>query len=684
MTHYFKGFSFFQKQLLLSISINIFSLAVVSGFLYTKVINEYRQNLVDLMKSKVTIISSTTASSLLFDDEQAASTILSSLSESPITRYVQIYRLDMTLFAQYKREDKIAIYAFNQVNVGESFVDNNIYVRSPIMSYGEHIGHIVISADTKILQVQKKQYAKIVFIIFCCSSFLAYILTWRLQRKLMLPIRRAVKLVSFVAQGRQYDRRITVESSDELGILCNGINIMLDTIEAHENQQLKNTEKLENLVDLRTEQLFQRANYDALTQLPNRHLLADRLMHAIDHADRVGECMALMFLDLDRFKVINDSLGHSVGDQLLVKVAEILRDLVRKEDSVCRWGGDEFVILLEHIHTTDGIKNKAKKIIEKISNPIEIQGHQLHISTSIGIARYPQDGKDAVSLLKNADISMYRAKDTGQGVFCFYQSEMLDGTAHRIAMENEVRKAVKEELFHLVYQPQVVAVSGKLCGIEALIRWKKGNHVIPPCDFLPIVEVIGLMNQLTSWVVREACRQNKAWQREGLDIVPIAVNIPVSFILLPQSAEEIYQTLDLADLDPRYFEIEITEDSFVSSANKTIQTLKSLKEMGVRISIDDFGTGYSCMSYLRDLPISTIKIDGSFVQALGESEANDGIVKAIIMLGKSLGLHLVGEAAETEYQVNMLNKLGCDIIQGYYFSKPLDAALMREYLKASK
>lgn len=680
MKNLLNGFSFYHKQLILVIGINVVSLAFISIFLYNNIIADYRDNLVNSMKSKATIIASTGKSALLFDDDASAESILNSLSESTTMNYAQIYRIDKTLFAEYKKNSHSVSAHYPQVSPGAHFNSNAVTVLYPIVSDGENIGYIVMSASLEGLREQNQRYARIILAVFICSAFFAYILNWRLQGKLMAPINRIIDVVSAVAKERTYHRRVDSNRSDELGILCDGINSMLDTIQKHESLQQENTEKLEGLVALRTEQLFQRANYDALTQLPNRHLLTDRLNHAIDHAERVNEMMALIFLDLDRFKVINDSLGHGVGDQLLIEISKRLSTFVRKADSVCRWGGDEFVILLEHVNDIEAIREKAEKIVGHFNRPIDIQGHQLHVTASMGVACFPADGRDSQTLLMHADISMYKAKEAGKGTYRFYQREMAAGTVHRIAKENQIRSAVNEGQFYLTFQPKVLASSGKLCGAEALIRWKHEGRVVSPADFLPIVEELGLMNQLTVWVINEVCRQNKLWQNEGLDIVPISVNVPGSYILLPNATEQILTALNSQGLDPKYMEVEITEDSFVSSTRRIIQNLKSLKSLGVAISIDDFGTGYSCMSYLRDLPVSIIKIDGSFVQSIGKSEANDGIVKSIITLGKSLGLNLVGEAAESENQVAVLRELGCDIIQGYYYSKPLDAHAMRDYL----
>lgn len=675
--------TYFRKQLILVIGINFLSLAVVSSVLYTNFVADYRDNLVSTMTSKVSMLSASSSSALLFDDSGAATDLLASLSESPNTRFAQLFDAQQQSFAAYIRPGATIDVTPAAMNQGSQFLNNTLYLYQTIEMDGETLGHILLSVDTNELKNQQTRYARIVLVIFAFSLLFAYGLNWRLQSVMFAPINKLAELVSYVAQKRKYHRRIDFTQDDEIGSLVKGVNSMLDTIEEHEKQLQENSDRLESLVALRTEQLFQRANYDALTQLPNRHLLIDRLSHGIDNADREKSGMALMFLDLDRFKVINDSLGHSIGDQLLSQVARKLVSLVSKADSVCRWGGDEFVILVEHLEQTDDVENLAIRIINTLSQPMDVSGHLLHISTSIGIARYPYDGSDSMTLLKHADISMYRAKDQGPGKYCFFNSTMLDDSVQRLSMESQIRSAFDNNEFHLVYQPQLCLESNTMCGIEALIRWTSGGKMTPPNEFLPVVEEIGLMNTLSEWVLKESCQQTVDWQEQGFKVVPVAVNLPASFIILPNCAQIVSDILKSTGLAPELLEIEITENTFVASTDMTIKTLEKLKNMQVGIAIDDFGTGYSCMSYLRDLPVSKLKIDGSFVQHIGESEANDGIVKSIITLGKSLKLRVVGECVELANQNTVLKEMGCDIAQGYLHSKPLDRYKMAEYLKNS-
>lgn len=674
-----KRLSFFRTQLLGIVSINVLSLALVAGLLYSSFANDYKDNLVDVMRSKATLLASASSSAILFQDQEAATKILSSLNEHPATRFAQIFDIDGALFVEFRRPGQTVDVAFEALESNAFFKNGNIYVCEPIFLDGEVLGAILISADTESLQAQQSKSAFTIAVVFLVSILLAYALNWRMQGVLSAPLRSMVRLIENVAEKREYNQRLRVTKYDEIGVLSQGVNSMLDTIEAHEKQLHDNAQRLEGLV----QELFQRAHYDALTNLPNRHLLMDRLSHCIESAKRAETGAALLFLDLDRFKVINDSLGHPLGDQVLVCVAKQLRKIVRESDSICRWGGDEFVILLEDVKHESDIHTVAKKIIAQLTQPIDIDGHQLHISTCIGVATYPSDGEDAVTLLKHADISMYKAKDRGPGHYCFFDQTMLADSVLRLSMETRVRQALEQAELYLVYQPQVRATDGAVVAVEALARWNRGGEMVSPDSFLPVVEELGLMRQFSLWALREACLQTKQWQREGLAPFTVAVNLPVSFIMDSQCLESIESVLDESGLSPEYLELEITENAYLSTTSYAVEVLQSLCDLGVSIVIDDFGTGYSCLSYLRDLPISSLKIDGTFVRELGKGTVNDGIVQSIITLGKSLDLELVAECVETKEQLDILIGMECDVIQGYYFSEGLIAADATQYLKSN-
>ncbi|WP_166423929.1 EAL domain-containing protein [Paraglaciecola sp. 20A4] len=685
--------SFFHKQLIAIIGTNLLILGIAAFLIYSAFVDDYRDNLIKTMDSHASLLSAASRSALLFNDERAGHTILASLEKIPAVRYVQILDSRKAIFATYTREGQSNDFSLSDTTPGYYFTNNNLYLTQEITLEQDVLGYIILSADTLSLQAQQRRYGQMVLWVFVLGTLLAYLLNWRMQKRLQSPIKRLIGLVDYVAKEGVYDQRIFNRREDEIGRLVNGVNSMLDTIEDHQFKLSEHSEHLEGIVALRTEQLYERANFDALTQLPNRHSLTDKIAQAIERAKGKSSNLALMFLDLDRFKVINDSLGHFMGDKLLVEVTKKIQQIIKNDDVVGRWGGDEFVILIENPQDISAVDALAKEIIAGLSLPLIVAGHQLHISTSIGIACFPKDGDDASSLLKHADTSMYKAKEIGLGQFRFFDQEMLNDSVWRLTLETQLREAAAQQQFELVYQPKVNIRDATLVGLEALIRWENGQESVHPTVFLPIAEDIGLMESISVWVLNQACQQNADWQRLGIDIVPVAVNLPASFIMGPHCLEFIRHALKQSGLAAEFLEVEITENTFIASTELAVNVLSALHELGVNVAIDDFGTGYSCMSYLRDLPVNTLKIDGTFINDLVSPELTDagngrdqhnrdhGILKSIIMLGKSLGLSIVAECVEEKFQVDILREMGCDVIQGYYYSKPLSVDDADAYLR---
>jgi diguanylate cyclase (GGDEF)-like protein/PAS domain S-box-containing protein len=416
------------------------------------------------------------------------------------------------------------------------------------------------------------------------------------------------------------------------------------------------------------------AHFDALTNLPNRALLNDRLELAIAEAKRYQKKLAIVFLDLDRFKNVNDSLGHHAGDVLLQAVAERLKSCVREIDTVSRLGGDEFVILLNGITDTNDVANVAQKVVNIIALSFNLDGHEVHIGTSIGIGIYPDNGQDSPTLFKNADAAMYHAKESGRNNFQFFSSAMNDKAFEQISLENDMRRALKNNEFFLHYQPQIDIPTGRIVGIEALIRWQHPDKgLISPAQFIPLAEGCGLINPIGEWVLETACIQNKRWQDEGLIKVPIAVNLSALQFRQKDIKETIAQALRGARLEPGYLELEITEGITMKEIENTVRTLHEIKQMGVLISIDDFGTGYSSLSYLKRFPIDKLKVDQSFVRDITADPDDAALVRTIIGIGHSLRLKVIAEGVETEAQLAFLQEYRCDEVQGYYFSRPLSA-----------
>lgn len=416
------------------------------------------------------------------------------------------------------------------------------------------------------------------------------------------------------------------------------------------------------------------ATHDALTGLANRHLLGDRLAQAIARSSRSQHLLALLFLDIDRFKDINDSFGHVFGDQLLQQVAVRLKENVREGDTVSRQGGDEFIIVLTDLQKPEDVVVIASKILHAFSSPFIVGSRRLYVTTSIGATLYPNDSTDIETLLKNADIAMYRAKRESGNDFRFYSSEMSVTTKERVELETALRWAVERQEFELFYQPKVALNDGRVVGVEALIRWHHPDlGLVSPVHFIPMAEELGLIVPIGKWVLRTACSQLKQWQEAGLPPITVSVNISARQFRQEGLVKAITDILQETGLDPRYLELELTESMVLNSADKSTVTLHELKALGVELSIDDFGTGYSNLSYLKRFPVDRLKIDQSFVQDIVNDSDDAAIAYLIISLGHSLNLKVIAEGVETAEQLAFLHNNHCDEIQGYYCSQPVSA-----------
>ncbi|PJA24791.1 MAG: hypothetical protein COX57_06590, partial [Alphaproteobacteria bacterium CG_4_10_14_0_2_um_filter_63_37] len=417
------------------------------------------------------------------------------------------------------------------------------------------------------------------------------------------------------------------------------------------------------------------AEHDPLTDLPNRTLLTDRMHQAIARARRSGELLGVLFLDLDNFKTINDSLGHEIGDQILCQVGHRLTMCLRDIDTVSRQGGDEFVILLDGIPNADETARLAERILVVLAEPIQIQGLELSITPSIGITLYPNDGHNPSQLIRNADAAMYQAKQSGRNNFQFFTQDLNQRAFARLALENALRRAVERAEFAVYYQPLVDLKTGQISGMEALLRWHHPERgVLAPGEFIQVAEESGVIVPLGMWVLREACRQLQQWRKEGLPPLLMAVNLSGLQLRQPHLAEEVKKALEAYDIEPHWLELELTESVLVREGGGPQEILGKLKTMGVKLAIDDFGTRYSSLAYLKRFAIDRIKIDRSFIQDLPGDEENAAIVRAIVSMAHSLRLEVLAEGIETQGQLNFVRREGCDAAQGYLFSRPLPAA----------
>jgi diguanylate cyclase (GGDEF)-like protein len=414
------------------------------------------------------------------------------------------------------------------------------------------------------------------------------------------------------------------------------------------------------------------AQHDGLTGLPNRNLLHDRIQRALVAAARNQTRVGILFIDLDRFKTINDSLGHQVGDRLLQAVAQRLLSCVREGDTVARQGGDEFVVVLPSLNDAEDAARVAQKIREQLPQSFVIEQQEFNVTPSIGICLYPDDGSDVETLKRHADTAMYQAKEGGRNTYRFFTGRMNEAAQERMLLENNLRRAIRHKEFKLHYQSQIDLASGKIVGVEALVRWQHPDKgLIEPSYFIPVAEDTGLIVSLGEWVLNEACREARGWQVSGQPPVKVTVNLSARQFRERDLVGTVRGALDSAELDPSCLELELTESVVMEDADSTITTLEDLSNLGVQLAIDDFGTGYSSLSYLKRFPIDKLKIDQSFVRDVTNDPEDAAIASAIIALARSLNVKVIAEGVETEEQLAFLREHGCEEGQGFYFARPV-------------
>ncbi|WP_413792428.1 MULTISPECIES: EAL domain-containing response regulator [unclassified Pseudomonas] len=441
---------------------------------------------------------------------------------------------------------------------------------------------------------------------------------------------------------------------------------------------------LERTIEERVQELLKVSHllqYDVLTELPNSMLLGDRLTQAMAQCRRHDRQLAVMFIGLDRFKRINNALGHPVGDEMLKRVARTLTTVVRESDSVFRYGSDEFVVVLGDVVDPQQTKGVADKLLAAISSPHPIDGHDLSVTASLGISVYPTDGFDAVALIKKAETAMRNVKETGPNDYRFFTEDMNRRARQQQTIESGLRLALQRKEFVLHYQPKLDLKSGKVVGVEALVRWDRPGHgLVYPSDFIPVAEDSGLIVPLSQWVLQEACQQACRWQAQGMRPLYLSVNVSAIDFRQRGFVEGIARTLKETGLDPTQLELEITESVLMQNIDTTVAILKAIKQQGIRLAIDDFGTGYSSLSYLQKFPVDVLKIDQSFVGDLSIDSNDAKLVSTIISLGKSLNLHIIAEGVETLEQLEFLKKHQCEEVQGYYFSKAVEPQAFADWM----
>ena len=694
-----------RKLTLLTVVISTVSLLLASiAFITSDRINT-QQTVSDHLGTMADIIAANSSAALLFSDPVAAQETLGFLNSQPYIQAAAIYGMDEIAFASYIKPGlKLEMPEILSHTANTLFWGDYVELFSHIVYEGEQIGVVYLRSDMEAVHDRLIWFLGIVTLVLIVSLLVTFVLSAQLQRFITDPLLRLSAIARQVSTEKNYAVRVIGEGKDELGNLITDFNTMLDEIQSRDNELRDNRLKLEERVARRTRELEianeqlelskekaesvasrmeYHAHHDALTGLPNRVLLNDRITSELAHARRQQTNAALLFLDLDRFKIINDSLGHAVGDQLLRVISRRLNNCVRDEDTVARLGGDEFMILLPRISGSADAGRIAKKIIECLVDPISCNGHELHITTSIGISIYPYDGADAETLIKHADISMYRAKELGRNKAVYYTAEMNAGSRKQLAMETNLRKALERNQLKLFYQPKIDISRNTIIGVEALLRWEHPTMgFISPLDFIPVAEDTGLIVPIGEWVLRTAFRQLQQWHNAGFTGLTVAVNLSSAQLSRPGFEDVVAQALDESELDAGMTELEITENVAMENIDSAIIILEKLKCMGINIAMDDFGTGYSSLSYLRRLPIDTVKIDKSFVREIPDSADDVTIAQAIIAMAQSLKLSLIVEGVENVRQLNFFRQQGVHIVQGYLFSKPVAAPELLKMLES--
>lgn len=602
-------------------------------------------------------------------------------SEIKLT-FLKDFEYDQKIFDL--KDDKIQIDAVSdQKIIGRAFLDD---------IDGKHLLLLSIEKNRDINNIGEAGIKATLWLLLGLFFLFAIIITVILDRGILLRFQELSNDIRKIGEGKDLSVRLKRQNiDDELTDVSNEINGMLGALERSqlflsksESALKKAIEKLQDEVlehQKTQEQIKYIAYHDTLTGLPNRNLLNELLVHSITLAERNNKCMAVLFLDIDGFKMINDSKGHGMGDQILQEVAERLLKTLRKSDVIARHGGDEFIVIIEELDNCSGVELIANKIVNCFQEPFHLENQDYFLTTSVGVAVYPADGQTPDMLIKNADIAMYKAKENGKNQYLFCTPVMKDVANEMMELSTNLYRAIEKNELELYYQPQLSCHNNQIMGVEALIRWRHPvMGLISPAKFIPIAEKTGLILPIGEWVLRTACQQNKKWQEQGLPKIRMGVNLSLRQFHNNDLLNLVESVLKETKLAPQYLELEITETIAMKEKSYIINTLNAFRQIGVSIAIDDFGTEYSSLSYLKHLPVDRLKVAMQFIRGIGIDHKDEALAKGIIVLAKSIGMNVIAEGVETKEQLEFLKNHNCDEIQGYYFFKPLAEAEMTKLL----
>jgi diguanylate cyclase (GGDEF)-like protein len=657
------GHSFAHRMTILALlASSVASATLMAAFLGFDSVNTHRE-LENRLSTLANIVGQNSAAALQFDDRAAAMEVMGALDAERSVVAACLYGTSGQLFAEYQRSATVHDCPV-QLRAAGRPAPGFVTVSRRVQKGEDFAGTLLLQADLRAIEERWRRMLVITGVLLMVALVVGGLAGSLLQRKISGPVQELAAAMHEVTEQHNFAARVALEGSDEIAQLGSGFNTMLAEL------QKRAEEKAEFEAQLRHQALN-----DDLTGLPNRRLLADRLSHALQRARRESHEVALLYIDLDGFKLVNDSLGHLIGDLLLRQVAERLRARVRSSDTLARLGGDEFAVVLSGEAAREQAGVVAIALLEVLAPPFAVEEHEITISASIGMSLFPENGSTPVELLQQADSAMYAAKRLGKSRMVAFSDELGASIRERLKLETELRNAIAHGEMRAYYQPEFDVTTRELVRFEALARWIHPTlGMVAPGKFIPIAEETGLIVPLGAYIMEQACREAVRWQRMARREVQVAVNVSSLQMMREPFVEEVAEILRRTRLDPRLLQIELTESVMVNGTARVAESMAALSALGVSLAIDDFGTGYSCLSYLPQLPFDALKIDRSFVNELGMRDDVDAMVHSLVTLAHNFGMRVIAEGVETEQQMERITELRCDEVQGYLLGKPVSDA----------